>query len=750
MSQRNGAKSPSPESHVEVFSYRSSRAGSEAPQRAHDSLAKSPRSYRSSRAGSEAPQRGRDGQQQQQYSLRSSPGNISISVDLRMEDEDMFSRDGADGVKDGYCNKKRVRRHMVTAAGANAWTSTNTRGHVRKAHANEAREMENALYHSVPRAGWSFKFLQKLCYPFDIPAPSENDPAKSAPSGIDDSAEYEATGELHTTNAVELPDIRSVLRDETDNVENGVSTMMMCMMPDPVHGAPVLSLCVGDANGRINYCELEINHGKHALSPSCASRKSKSSISTASRSQTDADLTSFANSLISDQSFNSDILGFHRPPLRKHSHQAYVREMDCLTSTTISQCVKTLRFLRPHESPNSVSYLTSNERVIKLFRVQREGFAPFHAFPSMESIIGKRLAYTRYFPRAAASFPILPVRVFSGCHMSPVQDLSVCADGQSFLSLDDLQVFWWNMECEDNAKGTCIADYRPLSGRMDEVEELVTAAAFHPTHSSLFLVSRSSGLLGIGDLRDSASGSARKYSSCVRVEEESNFSMQEQYSEVLCSISGADFLGSCHVVTRDYLSLKLWDLRRTDKPYSVAPVMNYVTPYLDSLYENDSIFDRFPVVVDHISNTVVTGLYDGAAAVWQPLQNGRIPPEDVLVHYHADPLALPCEVENGGRTTAEALGVSLARGWKAPTIFAAATPNHLTSTGVVEDVEADGENAAHMLQDEIPEPFANKTVCLAVADGGERFALTCNDGRYIVVFERKASTDNSVAPIGVR
>ncbi|ORC88314.1 uncharacterized protein TM35_000171860 [Trypanosoma theileri] len=749
MSQRNGAKSPSPDSHVEVFSYRSSRAGSEAPQRAHDSLARSPRSCRSSRAGSEAPQRIRDGpQQQQQHSLRSSPGNVSISGDVRIEDEDMIARDGV-AVKDGYSNSKRIRKHAVAAAGAGGWSSTNTKGHRRTSHTNEAREMENALYHSVPHAGWSFKFLQKLCYPFDVPAPLGNDPSKSCSSNIDESAEYEATGELHITNAVELPDTRSVLRNETDNVENGVSTLAMCMMPDPVQGSPVLALCIGDVNGRINYCELEVNHVKHALSSSCISRKSKSNISTGSRSQTDVDITSYATSLISDQSFYSDIYGFQRPPLRKHSHQAYVREMDCLTSTTISQSVKTLSFLRQHESPNTISYLTSNERVIKLFRVQREGFSPFHAFPSMEAVIGKRLAYTRYFPRAAPSFPILPVRVFSGCHMSPVQDLSVCADGESFLSVDDLQVFWWNMECEDTSKGTCIADYRPLSGRMDEVEELVTSAAFHPTHSSLFLVSLSSGLLGIGDLRDSASGAARKYSSSVRINEDSNFSMQEQYGEVLCSISGADFLGSCHVVTRDYLSLKLWDLRRTDKPYSVAPVMNYVTPYLDSLYENDSIFDRFPVAVDHISNTVVTGLYDGAAAVWQPFQNGRIPPEDVLVHYHADPLALPCEVENGGRTTVEALGMSLARGWKTPTIFAAATCSLATNAGD-DEMNAGVEPAVQMLQDDIPEPIANKTVCLAVADGGERFALTCNDGRYIMVFERKTSTDNPVASVGIR
>ncbi|KEG15393.1 hypothetical protein DQ04_00091270 [Trypanosoma grayi] len=721
MSQQNGAESPSPEGQTEVFSYRSSRAGSEAPQRAHDSAVHSPRSYRSSRAGSEAPTRLRE-----DCSMHSSPAVTPRFSDGRGEYNDCRGA-GAAGV---YSSSRRVKQqhgdgannmHATSTMAGGGKAAANTRMQRRAANTDEAAEMENALYHSVPHAGASFKLLQKLGYPFDPAESFKNEGNSESPDIHADSVEYEATGELHVVNSAEASDTRSVMRNDTEIIESSVSVMAMCMLPDPVHGTSALAVCVGDANGRVNYCELDMGHAKRFQSSMSISRKSKSNISTSSRSQTDLDLPSFANSVFSERScLYSDGAGLYRPPIRKHSHQAYVREMDCLTSVTILQTVKSLRFLRSHESPNTINYLTSNERVIKLFRVPREGFLPFHAFPKMEAVLGRKLAHTRYFSPAAPPSLILPVRVFSGSHSSPVQDLSVCTDGQSFLSIDDLQVFWWNLEGGDASKGICIADCRPLSGRMDEVEELVTSAAFHPTHSSLFLVSRSSGLLGIGDLREAPSTSQRRYSTTIRVVNDAGLPSQEQYSDILCSISGADFLGPHHVVTRDYLSLKLWDLRRPDAPYSKAPVMSYVAPYLDPLYESDSIFDRFPVVVDHISGTVVTGLYDGAAAVWQPLSEGRIPSEDVMTHYRVDPQTLLCEVENGGRTTVETLSASLAQEWKTPA------------------VRMPGEEA---VPEEVPEPIANKVMCVSIADGGERFALTCKDGRCIFLFERAASSE---------
>ncbi|RNF25189.1 hypothetical protein TcG_00191 [Trypanosoma cruzi] len=724
MAEQDGASSPSPDFQVEALSSCClSRAGSEAPHRTRESLVPSPRSCHSSCAGSEGSQRHRMG-----HSLRNPPGATPRGDDRTTEFDDAVG-EGVAGVSD---NNGRVKKFGGWVNNTSSFYIGNHGGKMNLiskadrhfARSKEASEMEMALYHSVPFAGGSFTLLQKLHYPFDVPETLINLSTRSSvQEGIVENAEYEATGELQATNGVENGATRSVVRNDIETIESCVSAMTMCMMPDPVYGAPVLALCVGDANGRVNYSELDVCHTRSAESLSLNAQKSKSNATIGSSSQTDPDLIGYDASLPSDHSFlYHDSAGFHRPPLRSHGHQAYVREMDCLTSVTISQAVKSVCFLTTQDSPHTVSYLTANERDIKLFRVQREGFTPFHAFPSMEAVVGRRHIQARYFPPFSPPSIILPVRVFSGCHLNVIQDLCVCPDVHSFLSADDLQVFLWNLESCELSKGMCVTDCRPLSGRMDEVEELVTSIAFSPTHSSIFLVSRSSGFLGIGDLRQSISGSQCQYTTSIRVTEDAAFPIPEQYSDILCSISGAKFLGPQHVVTRDYLSLKLWDLRRPDAPCSVAHVMSYVSPYLDVLYENDAIFDRFPIAVDHVSGTVVTGLYDGAAAVWQPLHKGRAAEKDLLAYYRVDPQALLCEVENGGRTNVEELSASLERDWKTP---------------------AAREIGEMPLLNVLPTPVAKKVTCASVADGGERFALTCKDGRCLFIFERKAFCDVS-------
>lgn len=308
--------------------------------------------------------------------------------------------------------------------------------------------------------------------------------------------------------------------------------------------------------------------------------------------------------------------------LRRHAHRAHVQSINALTSAVELPSVKCMCFIRTSDSPTTLSYLTASEHVIKLFCVRRAGCSALDCFPEMASVVDATFYGSRYYARLPAAHAILPVREF-GPVANSIQSLGVSADGVTFMSVEDLQVFWWHLECGETNKGTCIADFRPASGELSEVEELVTAAAFHPTHGSLFLLSRSSGVLNIGDLRNPPLRQPRQYALTTRIVPEYNPIQHASYNEILCSISAAAFMGDNHVVTRDYVSLKLWDLRQAQSPVSMVPVMRYVGPYLDTLYECDSIFDRFHVAIDAASATVVTGLYDGAVAVWQPLSGAE-------------------------------------------------------------------------------------------------------------------------------
>jgi serine/threonine-protein phosphatase 2A regulatory subunit B len=66
------------------------------------------------------------------------------------------------------------------------------------------------------------------------------------------------------------------------------------------------------------------------------------------------------------------------------------------------------------------------------------------------------------------------------------------------------------------------------------------------------------------------------------------------FSEIISSISDVQFTPSGdQILSRDYLSLKLWDIRKENKPIEIIPIHDYLRPKLCDLYESDCIFDKF-------------------------------------------------------------------------------------------------------------------------------------------------------------
>jgi len=66
------------------------------------------------------------------------------------------------------------------------------------------------------------------------------------------------------------------------------------------------------------------------------------------------------------------------------------------------------------------------------------------------------------------------------------------------------------------------------------------------------------------------------------------------FSEIISSISDVQFShNGRYLLTRDYLSLKVWDLNMDTKPVETYPVHEHLRSKLCALYENDCIFDKF-------------------------------------------------------------------------------------------------------------------------------------------------------------
>ncbi len=82
------------------------------------------------------------------------------------------------------------------------------------------------------------------------------------------------------------------------------------------------------------------------------------------------------------------------------------------------------------------------------------------------------------------------------------------------------------------------------------------------------------------------------------------------FSEIIASISDAKFSPDGRTtVSRDYMTLKLWDLRMDNKPSKVLNIHEGLRSKLCDLYENDCIFDKFECCFSGDGNFMATGSY---------------------------------------------------------------------------------------------------------------------------------------------
>jgi serine/threonine-protein phosphatase 2A regulatory subunit B len=183
--------------------------------------------------------------------------------------------------------------------------------------------------------------------------------------------------------------------------------------------------------------------------------------------------------------------------------------------------------------------------------------------------------------------------------------MSLSPDGEQFLSADDLRINIWNIE--DNSVVYNVLDIKPTN--IDELEEVISYSEFHPTNPHLFLYTTSKGFLHICDFREKSNFQS---SSSLKFEVGIN-KKKTIFSDLINSLSSGKFMKNVEhgVMTRDYLSVKVWDIRGTSNvPDASYYVCDYLEKNLCSLYEEDSIYDKFFMDISPDNKYVVTGNYN--------------------------------------------------------------------------------------------------------------------------------------------
>ncbi|KAK3028919.1 hypothetical protein RJ639_039928 [Escallonia herrerae] len=204
------------------------------------------------------------------------------------------------------------------------------------------------------------------------------------------------------------------------------------------------------------------------------------------------------------------------------------------------------------------------------------------------------------FPPGGISSLRLPVVVV--LNLSCISSCSAMADGETFISADDLRINLWNLEISNQSFN--IVDVKPAN--MEDLTEVITSAEFHPTHCNTLAYSSSKGSIRLIDLRQSALCDSHS----KLFEEQEAPGSRSFFTEIIASISDIKFgKDGRYILSRDYMTLKLWDINMDSGPVSTFQVHEYLRPKLCDLYENDSIFDKFECCLSGDGMRVATGSY---------------------------------------------------------------------------------------------------------------------------------------------
>lgn len=310
-----------------------------------------------------------------------------------------------------------------------------------------------------------------------------------------------------------------------------------------------------------------------------------------------------------------------------HQFQSHEAEFDYLKSLEIEEKINQIKWC--NAVGDNAFLLSTNDKTIKLWKIGRH--------PTRNSIISKssiregKLLFPSYHKNVdntsqssgegggqggGGNYRANPRRIYSNAHTYHINSISLNSDGETFISADDLRINWWNHEISDRSFN--IVDIKPVN--MEELTEVITSATFHPSHCNVLMYSSSRGTIKIADTRQSAlCESATK----VLEEPAEDNATKTFFSEIIASISDVKFSSDGrYIASRDYLTIKIWDLNMETRPVQVININDQLRPILNDMYESDCIFDKFEVAYSPTADRILTGSYSNQFYIWS--KEGRL------------------------------------------------------------------------------------------------------------------------------
>jgi serine/threonine-protein phosphatase 2A regulatory subunit B len=362
-----------------------------------------------------------------------------------------------------------------------------------------------------------------------------------------------------------------------------------------------------------------------------------------------------------------------------HQFQSHDAEFDYLKSLEIEAKVNQIRFIP--SSNKKILVLTTNDKTIKLWKLSQKydysnsdnistcGFIRSNsgtycddvdntttvvpALSSHNNMSSNKLKLPQkctngidagiFHGSAGSSSTTLYTNVkksYQNAHTYHINSLSLNSDNESFISSDDLRINMWNIE--DSTKCFNIIDCKPKN--MEDLNEIITCSTFHPSATNIMAFSTSKGAINLVDLRSSAICSEKDFINIRRTRDIDSSTYDDQsygsienshlFGELMCNVLDLKFNpdNGRYLVSRDYLSMKVWDTHMPHKPVSTVPLHSHLKPLLPQLYESESIFDKFTLNFSPCGKRIITGGYNNMFTI-RDVSTGKQVIEGELPHY---------------------------------------------------------------------------------------------------------------------
>ncbi|KAF8567017.1 Serine/threonine-protein phosphatase 2A 55 kDa regulatory subunit B [Paragonimus westermani] len=314
------------------------------------------------------------------------------------------------------------------------------------------------------------------------------------------------------------------------------------------------------------------------------------------------------------------------------SHQS---EFDVLKSQVIEEKITIIRWLS--RSAQSHFLLSCNERTIKLWRLSD---VPIQNFSNMNFSTERgsrrkliiRTPEDIRVPVCSTDSSSFVVRVwnkreFDRAHSFCITGLSPSIDRETFFSTDALRINLWHLEVTSEVFSILLPlfttafstnDYilgimdRPLD-TVDDRTHLITGFDCSHVNPSIFAYCTNRGSVRVHDMRQSVNCDHPSIVFNSLPPDEAN--ILALFVNSMSDVKMGN-ISDRYLFTRDYMTVKVWDMNMPTAPVEVYPVQTQLQGHLSVLYESESLCDDFKLSVSSDDRFIVSGSYNQLVKVF--------------------------------------------------------------------------------------------------------------------------------------